>query len=386
MLERGWLAAEQVLPGLRAEVVDHGAARFDSGRMPWLGEYGWLDDLVPGFDLVSVTRPLLELIIRRRIERFPRVALRSGELVRGLEQDRTGWTVLTDTGVHNAGLVVDASGRSSRLPTWLSDLGFDVPAPQVVDAHLGYATRLYAAPRPAAAAYRRRHRRYAGIRHWWARHAGGARAMAPDGRWLRGPPATPRSSGLPSFPRRAPGSGARRDRRTARTDHRGSRSSPDRQPPLSLRNHARLANGTAGGWRRGRRVQSGLRTGHQRRRQPGRSAAGGATSRCGAGASPAAGPVRGSRSAVVHRHQRGPPSSQRPAHSRPSGAVVRDVGRAPGATRRVGRSRGNRGLRADLQHDRAHPRCCSIRCWSAECCAPSSFRRDRCRGPRFSTP
>ncbi len=74
MLERGWLAAEQVLPGLRAEVVAHGAARFDSGQMPWLGEYGWLDDNLPGFDLVSVTRPLLELIIRRRVAGLPGVS------------------------------------------------------------------------------------------------------------------------------------------------------------------------------------------------------------------------------------------------------------------------------------------------------------------------
>ena len=48
----------------------------------------------------------------------------------------------------DADVVIDASGRSSRLPHWLAELGVPVPEPVVVDAHLGYACRLYRASGP----------------------------------------------------------------------------------------------------------------------------------------------------------------------------------------------------------------------------------------------
>ena len=43
-------------------------------------------------------------------------------------------------------LVVDASGRHSRLPQWLSDEGFAVPPVATVNSKLGYATRMYHIP------------------------------------------------------------------------------------------------------------------------------------------------------------------------------------------------------------------------------------------------
>ena len=42
--------------------------------------------------------------------------------------------------------VVDATGRASRAPRWLSDLGYVTPEEIVIDAHLGYASRLYRIP------------------------------------------------------------------------------------------------------------------------------------------------------------------------------------------------------------------------------------------------
>lgn len=42
-----------------------------------------------------------------------------------------------------ADLLIDASGRSSRLPHWLGELGLTVPPEVVVDSRLGYASRRY---------------------------------------------------------------------------------------------------------------------------------------------------------------------------------------------------------------------------------------------------
>ena len=43
LLYRGLTVIEELLPGFRAELLAPGAVPYDSGRMPWLGEYGWLD-------------------------------------------------------------------------------------------------------------------------------------------------------------------------------------------------------------------------------------------------------------------------------------------------------------------------------------------------------
>ncbi len=46
----------------------------------------------------------------------------------------------------NADLVVDASGRGSRLPTWLESAGYTLPDPLVINSGLVYGTRVYKRP------------------------------------------------------------------------------------------------------------------------------------------------------------------------------------------------------------------------------------------------
>jgi len=50
---------------------------------------------------------------------------------------------LVDEGRLRADVVIDASGRSSRLPHWLADLGYPSPRTALVEARLGYASRRY---------------------------------------------------------------------------------------------------------------------------------------------------------------------------------------------------------------------------------------------------
>jgi len=64
LLHRGMTVIEHLLPGFRAALLDRGAVSFDGGRMPWLGEYGWLDTAVSTFEVVSATRPLMEWAAR----------------------------------------------------------------------------------------------------------------------------------------------------------------------------------------------------------------------------------------------------------------------------------------------------------------------------------
>jgi flavin-dependent dehydrogenase len=108
---------------------------------------------VPGFEVVSATRPLLEDVVRRRVAALPGVSISYGTQVKALSRTPTGWRVhVRQAGAADgdseeevdADLVVDASGRTSRLRTWLPPLGVQEPRCETVDARVGYAARLYA--------------------------------------------------------------------------------------------------------------------------------------------------------------------------------------------------------------------------------------------------
>ena len=144
LLHRGLLAAEELVPGLEQAMLDAGAVRVDTGALPWFGPYGWQPTSIPSYDVLSLTRPLLEHLVRERVLARPEVQVREGVRVRGLRQEDGRWTLLgVDEPGLRADLVVDASGRGSRMSHWLGELGVEVAEPEVVDALLGYATQLY---------------------------------------------------------------------------------------------------------------------------------------------------------------------------------------------------------------------------------------------------
>jgi 2-polyprenyl-6-methoxyphenol hydroxylase-like FAD-dependent oxidoreductase len=144
LLHRGLLCAEELLPGLRSDLIASGAAVFNTGGMPWLGDEGWLPTWFPAFELVSATRPLLEHLVRRRLLSQTGVTLHEDARVSGLARSGPEWRVITeDGGTFVADRLIDATGRGSRLPQWLAEFGVHVPEPAQVDAHLGYACRVY---------------------------------------------------------------------------------------------------------------------------------------------------------------------------------------------------------------------------------------------------
>jgi 2-polyprenyl-6-methoxyphenol hydroxylase-like FAD-dependent oxidoreductase len=146
LLHRGLLAAEELLPGVRQDLLNHGAVPFDTGTVAWLGEYGWLPTWIPAYETVSATRPLLEHVVRQRVNQLEGVAIHEGVRVTELSRDARRWQLMCeDATTVQADLVIDASGRGSRLPQWLGELGVPVSEPVIVDARLGYACRVYRA-------------------------------------------------------------------------------------------------------------------------------------------------------------------------------------------------------------------------------------------------
>lgn len=178
-LFRGLLALEELLPGSRQELLGLGAVPFDTGELPWLAEQGWLPVGQSAFEVLSATRPLFEHVVRRRVEGLPGVQIRPGSKVISLRRCDRRWEVdVADGSTVLADLVIDASGRSSRLPVWLAHAGVGVAPVSEVDAGVGYATRMYAAAPSEVGAVG------VVIQQTPATLAGGVALPVEGGRWL----------------------------------------------------------------------------------------------------------------------------------------------------------------------------------------------------------
>jgi 2-polyprenyl-6-methoxyphenol hydroxylase-like FAD-dependent oxidoreductase len=169
LLARGMALLDQLFPGLEDELLAAGAVPIDfPGDALWLSPAGWSQRFRPGLRLVSCSRPLLEWSVRRRLAAATTVSFLEGQEATGLTVDDTKAAV---TGVrlrarpHSraaaaadptlpAALVIDASGRSSRTPEWLGELGYPAPPETIINPFLGYATRAYARPEDAMTDWR----------------------------------------------------------------------------------------------------------------------------------------------------------------------------------------------------------------------------------------
>lgn len=141
LLDGGRRIVEQLHPGFTAELVEAGALTAEPlVRTRWFLHGRRLHPTGTGLRSVLATRPLIEDVLRRRT----RVRVHEGTAV-DLELDagRVRGVRLADGGALPADLVVDASGRASRLPAQLTELGLRAPREDRVDVDLGYATRTY---------------------------------------------------------------------------------------------------------------------------------------------------------------------------------------------------------------------------------------------------
>jgi 2-polyprenyl-6-methoxyphenol hydroxylase-like FAD-dependent oxidoreductase len=160
LLVRGCQILEELFPGLQDELVAAGAPLVDmANEIAWFTRAGWGVRFPSELKVLAFTRPLLDLHVRRHVANNPRIEILdntdvvspildlqtnhlSGVLIcpRASDADRRVAKEL------QADLVVDATGRASRAPRWLSDLGYEPPEEVVIDANLGYASRIYRIP------------------------------------------------------------------------------------------------------------------------------------------------------------------------------------------------------------------------------------------------
>ncbi|MFD9419419.1 NAD(P)/FAD-dependent oxidoreductase [Streptomyces goshikiensis] len=154
LFARGLRAVETLLPGFGDELRRRGGHRIDvCNDLAVATPYGWGVRFPSDLHVIGASRPLIEAVIRDRVLALPQVSLKGRHQVDVLAGTAQHVHVVTGRDLVQgcafeipAALVVDATGRGSRLPHWLADLGCAPVRETVVDAHLRYATRLYQLP------------------------------------------------------------------------------------------------------------------------------------------------------------------------------------------------------------------------------------------------
>jgi 2-polyprenyl-6-methoxyphenol hydroxylase-like FAD-dependent oxidoreductase len=154
LLAAGRVALEELFPGLTDELVANGALSGDLQAQTRWHNQGLR--LCPGpSDLqgIALSRPLLEGSIRERVRALPNVRVvdrcdaaglvptSDGRGVRGVRVLRRADGSAEE--LIEADLIVDATGRSSRSPLWLEELGYPRPAEDEVRIGVAYASRVY---------------------------------------------------------------------------------------------------------------------------------------------------------------------------------------------------------------------------------------------------
>ncbi|MGH3721426.1 MAG: FAD-dependent oxidoreductase [Pseudonocardiaceae bacterium] len=164
---RGREVLDELFPGFTTQVVHAGAELGDTlGGVRAILSGHRLRQTDLGLPMLFASRPFLEGQVRARVRALPGVTFLESTDIAGLRTtaDRRRVTGVrcrpSDTGRPSrqsdtgraadgepetiaADLVVDATGRGSRTPVWLSEWGYQRPAQDRVDIGLGYATRVY---------------------------------------------------------------------------------------------------------------------------------------------------------------------------------------------------------------------------------------------------
>jgi 2-polyprenyl-6-methoxyphenol hydroxylase-like FAD-dependent oxidoreductase len=157
LLARGRRELENLFPGFDHTMVERGAHEIDFGMdFATLRPSGWAPRQSDGLQLLFASRNLLESVVRELCRKHTNITFLERTTVTRLATSGNG--SLQVMGVElasqdanvparlEADLIVDASGRNSKSPEWLQELGLSLPEETVVNSYTGYSSRWFALP------------------------------------------------------------------------------------------------------------------------------------------------------------------------------------------------------------------------------------------------
>lgn len=155
LLVQGLLIIEKLFPGIKDELTRQGASSIDwTEDFQWLLMGSWAPRFPSGITSRACTRNLLEATMRQYVIKNQAVRLLEASQVTSLLTNSDN-SAITGVRIRNgnkqeieipAQLVVDTSGRESKAPKWLYNLGYEVPQETTVKSFLGYSSRWYQIP------------------------------------------------------------------------------------------------------------------------------------------------------------------------------------------------------------------------------------------------
>jgi 2-polyprenyl-6-methoxyphenol hydroxylase-like FAD-dependent oxidoreductase len=156
LLAGGLRALDQIFPGYKRDLAAAGAVPVSFAREVQFErpDVGALPKRDFGISVLCATRPLIELVLRRRTEAVANITLRPASRVTGIVPAAGGDGVRGIRFVNGSGgsetldadLVVDASGRGAPTLTVLDALGWDRPPTTEVGVDISYATAVVEIP------------------------------------------------------------------------------------------------------------------------------------------------------------------------------------------------------------------------------------------------
>ncbi|RLK09661.1 2-polyprenyl-6-methoxyphenol hydroxylase-like FAD-dependent oxidoreductase [Micromonospora sp. M71_S20] len=158
LVARGQQILEQQFPGLLADMEVAGIRPGDfSGNIRWYFNGMRLSPAQTGLLSVPCTRPVIERVVRSRVQKVGGIRFLEQHDIIGLETTPDAGRVTgvrvqprnrnADVEVLHADLVIDTTGRGSRTPVWLEELGYSRPTEDKVAVNLAYTTRHFRVPR-----------------------------------------------------------------------------------------------------------------------------------------------------------------------------------------------------------------------------------------------
>jgi 2-polyprenyl-6-methoxyphenol hydroxylase-like FAD-dependent oxidoreductase len=153
LLARGLQIMTHYFPDLLESLEAGGATvNYIGKNMRWHCYGGYRKRINLGHKGAVMSRPFLEWKIRERVQRIDNISFLDECIVKRLITDDQvkqiqGVEILAklqrDTAILGADLVIDASGRGSKTPVWLQELGYEPPKTSRVKVRVGYASRMY---------------------------------------------------------------------------------------------------------------------------------------------------------------------------------------------------------------------------------------------------
>ncbi|WP_226008079.1 FAD-dependent oxidoreductase [Natrinema salinisoli] len=154
LLEAGRATLEDLFPGFGEDLIAAGGVVVDfASDVNFYGEGDFLAHGSTPMETYSATRPLIEQVVREHVSNLDGVHIRSGCQVTDYLLDDTGTAVEgvvlregSEQTEITADLVVDATGRTSRTPTWLENHGYTPPEVEEVRIDVAYSTTFIERP------------------------------------------------------------------------------------------------------------------------------------------------------------------------------------------------------------------------------------------------